>query len=209
MSEAYQITDADRHMVAVRLRPEAAIRQALPRMTRDRRLALFDHVYELAENVARLPGGLTDGRKAVRTDLFDFAWRLNDIVVDLHARLRNRIAGRIPPGGYELAKARKRHKVPALVNGIHVSVALKTAYRLAAPGACIVIEQHPDFETYDLRFLAGLNVQILATGCDLWFGDVVARQLAADGAQLVTMRRLDAASAATEILFNGGRQWGM
>ena len=204
----YKVTDTDRHLVAVRFRPEWMIRQALPIMTRENRLALFDQVYELAENAARLPGGLTDGRKAVRTELFNFAWHLNDIVVDFHARLRNRIAGRIPPSGYELSKARIRHRVPVPVNGIHVSLALKSAYKPAAPGACVVIEPKPDFEAYDLRFLAGLNVEILATACDLWFGDAVARCLAADGANLVAMRRLDTSSVTTETLFNGGRRWG-
>lgn len=209
MSTPYLVTDDDRRLVAFRFRPEGMIRRGLPSMTREGRLALFDHVYGLAENVERLPGGLNDGRKVVRADLFNFAWRLNDIVVDFHARLRNRITGRVPPSAYELARARKRHRVPLSIQGVHVFLAVKSAYRAAAPGACIVIEPKPDYEAYDLRFLAGLNVEILATSCDLWFGDALARCLAADGAALVSMRRLDSPSCAPEILFNGGRRWGM
>ena len=208
MSAPYQVTDHDRHLVAVRFRHEGAIRQALPSMSREKRLSLFDQVYDLAENVAHLPGGLTDGRQVVRADLFNFAWRLNDIVVNLHARLRHRVAGRFPPSGYELAKARARRRVPLPIDGVHVSLALKFAYKPAAPGACVVLEPRPDFETFDLRFLAGLNVEILATACDLWFGDAVARCLAADGVHLVTMRRLDASPAVFETLYNGGRRWG-
>jgi hypothetical protein len=184
-------------------RPEGAIRQALPNMVRDARLALFDQAYGLAEK-AECP----DTERRERIDLFNFAWRLNDIVVEFHRRLDKRIAGRVPHGGLWLAKARARRRVPVQIGAIHVSLALKFAYKLAAPGACVVIEPRLDFEIYDLRFLAGLNVEILATANDLWFGDALAHCLAADGAHMVTMRRLDINGRPSETLYNGGRRWG-
>lgn len=187
---------------AVWFRPEGAIRQAMPNMARAERLALFVQVYGLAEETECPTAG---GRQ--RGDLFDFAWRLNDIAVDFHRRLDKRIAGRVPHGGFELAKARARRRVPVPIGAVHVSLALKFAYKLAAPGACVVVEPRPDFEIYDLRFLAGLNVEILATACDLWFGDALAHCLAADGVRMVNMRRLDLTGCPSETLYNGDRRW--
>jgi hypothetical protein len=206
---ADHVTDGDRDLVAIRLRPDAAIRAALPRMDAGKRYALFDHFYGLAEKIPSLPGGLTPVRRRVREDLFGFAYKFSDIACDYLERLRLRVPQYWPAYGAALARARQAGRVPEAINGVHVAVALRFQYRCAAPGACIVVEASPDFERFDYRFMAGLNVEILAVRADLDFADWLARRMAADGVLKIALRHLDNPTAPAETLYDGSRPWRM
>lgn len=209
MSAPYQVTDEDRQLVAMRLcRPESAFRSAFQRIDDDSRRRLFDLYYGIAENIARLPGGLTPHRRRDRDDLFDFAYRISDIACDHLERKRYRIPNKWPAYGAEIARLRARGRVPAPVKGVHVSVALRFAYRRAAPSACIVVQDGPDFETFDYRLLAGLTVEILATRDDLNFADWLTRRMAADGVLKIALRRLDKRGDLATILYDAGKPWG-
>lgn len=207
-SKPYQVTDADRQLVAMRAcRPESAFRAAFPRMDTDQRRRLFDAYFALADRIPQLPGGLTPARRRIRANLDDFAYRLSDASCDWLERLRYRIPKKWPAYATEIARLRARGRVPAPVNGVHVFVALRFQYRGAAPGACVVVQCGPDFETFDYRFLAGLDVQFLATRADLGFADWLTRRIAADGANKITLRRLDDPAAPAVTLHDAGRPW--
>ena len=208
MNAPYHVTEEDRQLVAMRVcRPEAAFRSAFPRMAAESRHRLFDLYYELGRNVARLPGGLTPQRRRDSADLLDFAYRLSDIACDYLERLRLRVPSKWPAHGAEIARLRARGRVPAPHDGVHISVALRFAYRRQAPGACVVVENRPDFESFDYRLMAGLNAEILAVRADLDFADWLTRRMAADGVRKITLRRLDCRESVPETLFDAGAPW--
>ena len=208
MNARYQVTDDDRQIVAMMLcRPESAFRQSFTRIDGATRRRLPDLYYELARNIPRLPGGLTPARQGAQSWLYDFSYRLGDMACDYLERLRYRVPNKWPAYGAEIARLRARGRVPAPRKGVHVSIALRFAYRRAALGACVVVEPAPDFESFDYRLFAGLDVEIMAVRADLDFADWLTRTMAADGVRKITLRRLDCREAAPETLFDAGRPW--
>ncbi|MCC6658900.1 MAG: hypothetical protein IT512_12010 [Rhodocyclaceae bacterium] len=190
---------------------ESRWRDRLRAMPQQRRLALFDQYYELAEFLERLPrwpegSDMDDRRYAAYTRLLDFAWRLNDLVADLHARLRQPPRRRLPSGARQLLAARRRGRVPVPVRGAHASVGLRPGYRPAAPGAFLVAPAGGDYRALDFACLAGLTVDVLTTKADLLEVDPLARELAAQGAKVVRLRPLDHC-VRPEILYDGSKPW--
>jgi hypothetical protein len=201
------LTDDDRALgVACLRRPVGYWRQLMPKLGRSQRMGLFHRYHELADKIARLPGGLNDERRRLRAALEAFAWVMNDTAVDYHDRTRRRRTGKVPPYGAELAAARRRNKVPVPVNDVHVAIALRHGYRITAQRTCLLVEPVKASESYDFRFLAGLAVEIHATASDVWFADRLVRILAADGVDRVTLRRLDR-NVPIELLYDGGKPW--
>lgn len=203
------VTDHDRQLVAAMLcRPESEWRAALARVPAGRHFEPFERYYELAEAIPELLGGLTlPHRKTVQNCLYKWAWRMNDIAVDYRERLKIRQPNKWPAYAGDIARARKRGRVPTPENGYHVTIAVRWNYRQAAKGACIVVEEKPDFETFDYRFLAGLDVLVLVCGAEIQFADWLVHRLAADGVRSVSARRLDRAEKPIEKLWPGGIQW--
>lgn len=208
MCTPYEVTDDDRQIVAMMLcRPESAFRESFTRIDGATRRRLPDLYYELARNIPRLPGGLTPARRGAQSCLYDFSYRLGDMACDYLERLRYRIPNKWPAYGAEIARLRARGRVPAPLKGVHVSVALRFAYRRAAPGACVVVECAPDFERLDYRLLAGLDVEIMAVRADLDFADWLTRRMAADGVRKISLRRLDDHEAPSVTLHDAGCPW--
>lgn len=205
------ITDADRQLVAEMLcRPESQWRAEFARVPYTRHFEPFERYYELAEAIRELPGGLSlPHRKTVQNCLYKWAWRMNDIAVDYRERLRFRQPNKWPAYAGEIARARTRGRVPTPVDGYHVAIAVRWNYRQAAKGACIVVEEKPDFDTFDYRFLAGLDVLALVCGAEIQFADLLVRRLAADGVRSVSARRLDRPGRPIEKLWPGGIQWAL
>ena len=205
------ITDVDRQLVAAMLcRPESEWRARFARIPEKQHFEPFERYYELADSIRELPGGLSlPHRKTVQNYLYKWAWRMNDIAVDYRERLRCRQPNKWPAYAGEIARARKRGRVPTPVDGYHVTIAVRWNYRQAAKGACIVVEESPDFETFDYRFLAGLDVLVLVCGAEIQFADWLVRRLAADGVRSVSARRLDRPEQPIEKLWPGGIQWAL
>ena len=180
--------------------PETKWRRALPKLSRERRLALFDWYYDLAEQ------NKADGGSCYE-DLFDFAWRLNDLVAEYHSDIRNPKKLRTPIHAAALRRARQGGRVPQPVDGAHVEIGFAFGYRAGSRCAFIAIRRDEDDPyTMDFRFLSGLDVRILATAADFRHIDPLARRLAYHGARSVTMRRLDF-KCADEVLYKGYQQW--
>jgi hypothetical protein len=174
--------------------PDASWRGQLPRLTRKQRLALHDAYYALAMSIENLPGGINHERRKAQELLFDFSWHLNDIVVQYHEYIRRTFPRRLPGYGKDLASARRRGLIPSPNDkDIHVSIGCRPGYRHAAYGAYLWAEpsQEKGFSDVCFSFLAGLNVEILATGADMRIVDELARELRVQGARRVVLRRLD------------------
>jgi hypothetical protein len=208
--KAYRVTNQDRRLVALYLTmPDASWRGQLPRLTRKQRLALHDAYYALAMSIENLPGGINHERRKARELLFDFSWHLNDIAIQYHEFIRRASHKRLPGYGKELASARRRGRIPRPDdNGIHVAIGCRPGYHRAARGAFLWAEpsQSNGFADVCFSFLAGLNVEILATGADMWIVDELARELRVQGVRRVVLRRLDCTSWPTErrVLIGGG-----
>lgn len=208
MSTPYEVTDGDRQIVAMMLcRPQSAFRESFTRIDGATRRRLPDLYHELARNMPRLPGGLAPARQGAQSWLVGFSFHLDDTACDYLGRLRHRVPNKWPAYGAEIARLRARGRVPAPLKGVHVSIALRFAYRRAAPGACVVVERAPDFESFDYRLLAGLDVEIMAVLADLDFAAWLLRRLAADGARKITLRRMDDREVPNVTLYDAGRPW--
>lgn len=184
-------------------------RQVLPSLPREQRLALFDSYMELADWLNRLPrsdGAVQDRRRRARDNLRDFAWRLNDLVAELHARLRDAPRQRLPRGAATILAARRRGRVPGVVGGFHASIGLRSGFRAAAPGAFLVVPAGAEYRNLHFGCLAGLDVEILVTKIDLLEVDPLARELAAQGVVRIVLRCLDNAMPPA-ILYDGSRPW--
>ncbi len=184
--------------------PETWWRAQLPKMPRERRLWLFDGYYSLAEYLKGL--GLNPQRKPAYSRLIDFAWRLNDLVAELHDAQRGQAPRRLPWFAKDLLKARRRGLVPAMVDGIHVSLGLRAGYRAAAHGAFIAVPAGAEYSEVDFKVVAGLDVEILACRVDLLDVGPLARELALQGAHRVVARYLDSAWQ-DELLYDGTKPW--
>lgn len=190
-----------RHMLTS---PATWWRAQLPKMPRERRLWLFDGYYSLAEYLKGL--GLNPRRKVAYNQLIDFAWRLNDLVAELHDAQRRQAPRRLPWFARDLLKARRRGLVPAMVDGIHVSLGMRASYRAAARGAFIAVPTGSDYTEVDFGVVAGLDVEILACRVELLDVGPLARELALRGAHRVVARYLDNAWP-DELLYDGSKPW--
>jgi hypothetical protein len=168
-------------------------RRLLPRIGRTQRMALFDRAMAAGERHAK------DER--LHAAFCNLAWYLNDATVEYHQLLANPIR-RLPWSGRALATARRKGKVPVPIGGVHIAVCLRSGYELATGAATVVIDNKVDFMSVDFGFAAGLNLEILATGSDLYMADWLAWSLAAQCVETVTLRRLDL-PAPVETLYDG------
>lgn len=174
------------HLVTLRLvKTEREWREQIPKMPKAARDALFDWYYELAEENLRRGGRCYE-------NLFDFAWRLNDLVAEFHHDIRHPKKLRTPAYAATLRQARRRGMVPQPVDGAHVEIGFAFNYAPAARAAFVVVQRDIDDPyTLDFRWLVGLDVRILATAADWRQIDPLARCLAYHGANSITLRRLD------------------
>jgi hypothetical protein len=195
-------TPSPQRLVMLRLGwPESRWRSIIPTLPRDTRNALFDWYYNLAEDNLQRGGSCHD-------NLFDFAWRLNDLVVEYHHDIRHPKNLRIPAYGSTLRQARRTGRVPAPVDGAHVEIGFAFGYAAAAQAAFVVVKRDEDDPyTLDFRWLAGLDVRILCTDADWHRIDPLARCLAYHGARTITQRRIDHRKYADEVLYRGDRPW--
>lgn len=179
---------------------DQAWRRALRAMPVTTRGALFDWFYDLAEENRRKGGRCSE-------NLFDFAWHLNDLVAEFNHSLRHPRRLRTPAHAAALRQARRRGMVPQCVGGSHVEIGFSFGYQPAAHATFIVVRRDED-DPYamDFGYLAGLDVRILATAADWSHIDPLARVLAYQGAQRITLRRLDRAGE-DETLYRGDRPW--
>jgi hypothetical protein len=183
-------------------------RKTVRTLPREKRLALFDKYYELAEWLQTLPGGIgKPGRRRAFDNLMDFAWHINDLAAEYHAELRQARRRRLPAYARPLRDGRRRGMVPCPVNGIHASIGFAHGYRPAAPGAFVLSPRGVDPDGLDFSYLTGLDVEILATGADFPVPDFLGNALAAQGVNRVTLRRLDFPQAKIELLYDGSRPW--
>lgn len=202
----FTATDAERRLVAAMLcRTDSYFRGALARIAPEKRHRVADPVFDLAERYfqVRGHGPATEG-------LFDFAWYLNDRATDLNERERVRCAKGCPPYAAEITRQRARGRVPVPVGGYHVSIALRSQFRRAAPSpeSCVVLFGDRRQDSFDWRFLAALNVLILAWGDDWYAARYLARILAADGVESVHVRLLNHPKLADEQLYpTKGLSW--
>lgn len=189
------------HLVMLRLtQPERWWREQIPRLPSATRSALFDWYYDLAEN--NLQGG-----GQCYENLFDFAWRLNDLVTEFHNEIRHPKNLRTPAFAATLRQARRRGMVPQPVDGAHVEIGFSFGYAAAAQAAFVVVKRDEDDPyTLDFRWLTGLDARILATAADWHRIDPLARCMAFHGARNITLRRLDH-KCADEVLYQGARPW--
>ncbi|MBA3033509.1 MAG: hypothetical protein KKF85_15440 [Gammaproteobacteria bacterium] len=179
---------------------ETRWRQMIPQMPTAARNALPDQYFDLAANNRQSGGRCYE-------NLIDFAWRLNDLVAEYHHDIRHPKKLRTPAYAATLRQARQRGMVPTPIDGSHVEIGFCFGYAPAARAAFIVVRRDEDDPyTLDFRWLAGLDVRILATAADWHCIDPLARCLAYQGARNVSMRRLDRPGD-DEILYRGARPW--
>lgn len=189
------------HLVMLRLtQPERWWREQISKLPSAPRSALFDWFYDLAES------NMAHGGRCFE-NLFDFAWRLNDLVAEYHHEIRHPKQLRTPAYAATLRQARRRGMVPQPVGGAHVEIGFTFGYAAGSQATFIAIKRDED-DPYgmDFRYLTGLNVRILATAADWHQIDPLARCLAYHGARNVTLRRLDR-ECEDEILYRGDRPW--
>ncbi len=188
-------------LVILRLsKPERWWREQIPKLPSTTRTVLFDWYYDLAE-ANRQNGG------QCYENLFDFAWRLNDLVAEYHHDIRHPKQLRTPAYAATLRQARRRGRVPQPVDDAHVEIGFSFGYAAAAQAAFIVLKREEDDPySMDFRYLTGLDVRILATAADWHYIDPLARCLAYHGARSITMRRLDR-KCEDEHLYRGDRPW--
>ena len=202
----YTATDDERRLVAAVLcRNDRYFRTAIGRMPVDRRYQSCDLCFSLADRRWKQCGD-----DHVTSVLYDFAWYLNDRASDLNQRDRYRQHRKCPPYGAEIARQRARGRVPVPVGGYHVTIALAPQYRRAAPApaVCLLVRPDEESETYDFRFLAGLQVLILAVGAEYGPAQWMTRTLAADGVERVHVRLLNHPKLADEQLYPAsGMSW--
>lgn len=202
----FTATDAERRLVAAMLcRTDSYFRGALARIAPEKRHRVADPVFDLAERYFEIRGN-----GPVTEVLFDFGWYLNDRASDFNERDRYRLHRKCPPYGAAIARQRSRGRVPVPVGGYHATIALAPQYRRAAPAPdlCLLARPGREIETYDFRFLAGLNVLILACGDEWYTARYLARILAADGVETVHVRLLNHPKLADEQLYpEKGLSW--
>ena len=202
----FTATDAERRLVAAMLcRTDSYFRSALARIAPEKRHRVADPVFDLAQRYFQIRGHgpTTEG-------LFDFAWYLNDRATDLNERDRYRQHRKCPPYGAAIARQRSRGRVPVPVRGYHATIALAPQYRRAAPepDLCLLARPGGEIETYDFRFLAGLQVLILAVGDEYGPARWLTRTLVADGVETVHVRLLNHPKLADEQLYpEKGLSW--
>ena len=181
-------------------RSERWWREQIPKLPAATRRTLSDLFYDLAE-ANRQSGG------QCYENLFDFAWRLNDLVAEYHHGQRHPKKLRVPAYAATLRQARRRGMVPQPADGAHVEIGFAFNYQAAAHAAFVVCKRDED-DPYemDFRWLAGLDVRLMATAADWHAIDPLARVLAFHGARNITLRRLDR-KCADEVLYMGDRPW--
>jgi hypothetical protein len=113
----------------------------------------------------------------------------------------------VPAYAATLRQARRRGLVPQPADGAHVEIGFAFNYQTAARSAFIVVKRDEDnpYEM-DFRWLAGLDVRLMATAADWHVIDPLARVLAYHGARNITLRRLDR-KCDDEVLYLGDRPW--
>jgi len=180
-------------------RPEDAWRAEFARQP-EASLAWADRYFDLADH-NRAAGG------ACWQWLVAFAYRLNDLAVEYLTDLRHPRRRQLPPFAKDIARARGRGRVPVPHGCAHVRIGRLIAYRQSVTVGAYVAAPGNDFEAYDWRFLAGLDVEILACACDLPDVDAWAATLARYRVRRVYLQRLDKPLPASELLYDGSRPW--
>lgn len=165
----------------------------------------FDFYAAAARALRARPGW--PSRPAIRRNharLMDFAYRVNDMAIYLRANAGLR--RRLPAYGAALAQERRQGRVPVPVDGVHVAIGFHHNYSRASRAAFVVVPWRSQYAQFDFGFLAGLSVEILATGVDLPEVDELAFALEAQGVGRIQFRRIDGPFPAV-LIYDAAHYW--